>query len=110
MSSTTHERTDVREKTRLPMAGLLALFTAGFLGIINETIPAGLLPEMSRSLGLSESAVGQTVTVYALATAFTAIPLNVLLKRWGRRTVLVSALTGFALANAVTAVSDDFTV
>jgi hypothetical protein len=43
MSSATSERTHVREKVKLPKAGLLALFTAGFLGIINETIPAGLL-------------------------------------------------------------------
>lgn len=110
MSSTTNERTDVREKVKLPMAGLLALFTAGFLGIINETIPAGLLPEMSKSLGLSESIVGQTVTVYALATALTAIPLNAVMKNWGRRTVLVSALVAFTLANAVATLVSSFTV
>ncbi|MFD8219227.1 MFS transporter [Streptomyces sp. NPDC059697] len=92
------------------MAGLLALFTAGFLGIINETIPAGLLPEMAKSLGLSESVVGQTVTVYALATAFTAIPLNAVMKNWGRRTVLVSALVAFTLANAVATLVSSFTV
>ena len=94
----------------LPVAGLLALFTAGFLGIINETSPAGLLPDMSRDLGLSESVVGQTVTVYALATALTAIPLNALLRNWGRRTVLVSALATFAVANAVAALVDSFSV
>lgn len=80
MSSATNEETLVNGKRQLPLAGLLALFAAGFLGIINETIPAGLLPAMSKSLGLSESAVGQTITVYALATALTAIPLNAALK------------------------------
>jgi hypothetical protein len=65
------------------MAGLLALFTAAFPGIINETIPAGLLPEISKSLGISESLAGQTVTVYAVATALTAIPLNAALKTGG---------------------------
>jgi predicted MFS family arabinose efflux permease len=54
---------------KLPMAGLLALFTAGFPGIINEAIPAGLPPEISRSLRISESVAGQTVTVYTVATA-----------------------------------------
>ncbi|AGZ40987.1 MFS transporter [Actinoplanes friuliensis] len=110
MSSATDERTRVPDTARLPVSALLALFTAGFLGIINETIPAGLLPEMSRELGLSESTVGQTVTVYALATAFTAIPLNAALKNWGRRTVLVSALVAFAAANAVAAFTGSFTV
>lgn len=97
-------------KARLPLAGLLTLFAAGFLGILNETIPAGLLTEMSQSLGLSESVVGQTITVYALATALTAIPLNALLKNWGRRTVLVSALVAFILANAAATFVDSFTV
>jgi predicted MFS family arabinose efflux permease len=50
MASATNEATLAIEKTKFPMAGLLALFTAGFLGIINETIPAGLLPEISESL------------------------------------------------------------
>lgn len=90
------------------MAGLLALFTAGFLGIVNETIPAGLLPEMAQGLGVSESVAGQTITVYALATALTAIPLNAALKRWGRRTVLLTALVAFGLANLVTAFLSSF--
>lgn len=110
MSSATNEETRVGEKLQFPLAGLLALFAAGFLGIINETIPAGLLPEMSKSLGLSESVVGQTITVYALATALTAIPLNAALKNWGRRTVLVWALATFALANIVAGLVDSFAV
>ena len=32
---------------RLPMAALLALFTAGFVAVLTETLPAGLLPQMS---------------------------------------------------------------
>ncbi|MEV6636630.1 MFS transporter [Actinoplanes sp. NPDC051470] len=110
MSTATTAEPQAGVTAKLPMSGLLALFTAGFLGIINETIPAGLLPEMSKSLGLSESVVGQTVTVYALATALTAIPLNALLKNWPRRTVLVSALVIFAVANAVAALVSSFAV
>ena len=110
MSSATNGRTLISEKVRLPLAGLLALFAAGFLGIINETIPAGLLPEMSTSLGLSESVVGQTITVYALATALTAIPLYAALKNRGRRSVLIAALITFAVANAVAGVVDSFAV
>jgi predicted MFS family arabinose efflux permease len=110
MSTATDAESRLEATSKLPRSGLLALFTAGFLGIINETIPAGLLPEMSKSLGLSESVVGQTVTVYALATALTAIPLNAVLKNWGRRTVLVSALVIFILANTVAALVSSFTV
>lgn len=112
MSTTTslNEGTRSGEKAGLPLAGLLALFLAGFLGILNETIPAGLLPKMAEGLGLPESVVGQTITVYALATALTAIPLNAVLKRWGRRAVLVAALVAFVLANGVSAFVDNFAV
>ncbi|GAA3149596.1 putative MFS family arabinose efflux permease [Kribbella aluminosa] len=110
MSLPTNAEPRVRKEARLPLSGLLALFTAGFLGIINETIPAGLLPTMSNSLGLSEAAAGQTVTVYALATAFTAIPINSALKNLDRRIVLVAALVTFALANAVVALVSSFMV
>jgi predicted MFS family arabinose efflux permease len=96
------------QRAKLPLAGLLALFTAGFLGILNETIPAGLLPQMAKGLGVSESAAGQSITIYALATALTAIPLNALLRNWGRRTVLVLALLTFVAANAVSAFTDSF--
>jgi predicted MFS family arabinose efflux permease len=99
-----------RDRGKLPLAGLLALFTAGFLGILNETVPAGLLPDMAKSFGLPESVMGQTITVYAVATAVTAIPLNAVLKKGGRRTVLVLALAAFIVANAVAAGVDSFTV
>jgi predicted MFS family arabinose efflux permease len=63
---------------------------------------------MSKSLGLSESVVGQTITVYALPTALTAIPLNALLKNRERPTVVVFGL-GFILANAVAEFVTSFT-
>ena len=110
MGSIAYDDPPTTTKSRLPMASLLALFTAGFLGILNETVPAGLLPKMSTSLGLSESVAGQTITVYALATALTAIPLNAALKNLGRRTLLVSCLGVFAGANLVIAVDGTFTV
>ena len=96
--------------TSLPLSGLLALFTAGFLGILNETVPAGLLPNMSASLGRSDSAVGQTITVYALATALTAVPLNAVLKNVGRRTLLIGSLGVFAVGNLTVALTGSFAV
>ena len=110
MASVAHDDRPITTESMLPMPSLLALFTAGFLGILNETVPAGLLPNMSASLGLSESVAGQTITVYALATALTAIPLNAVLKNLGRRTLLVSALGVFAAANLVIALENSFAV
>ncbi|MET3808221.1 putative MFS family arabinose efflux permease [Nakamurella sp. UYEF19] len=105
-----HDGGPTTAKSTLPLPSLLALFTAGFLAILNETVPAGLLPKMAASLGLPASVTGQTITVYALATALTAIPLNAALKNIGRRTLLVWALGVFAAANLVIAFQNNFTI
>lgn len=44
---------------RLPVAGLLALAMTGFLCIMTETLPAGLLPEISAGLHVSAAYAGQ---------------------------------------------------
>ncbi|NED04771.1 MFS transporter [Streptomyces sp. SID6648] len=90
---------------KLPLLALLALTTAVFITSLTETLPAGLLPAMSADLGVSESATGQTVTVYAIGTALTAIPLTAATAAWRRKRLLLAAMGGFALANTVTALS-----
>jgi predicted MFS family arabinose efflux permease len=93
---------------RLPLPALLALATAVFITSLTETLPAGLLPAMSSDLHVSESATGQTVTVYAIGTALTAIPLSALTAGWRRKRLLLTSMAGFAVANTVTALSSDF--
>ncbi|MFC8761334.1 MFS transporter [Streptomyces sp. NPDC057193] len=90
---------------KLPLFALLALATAVFITSLTETLPAGLLPAMSQDLRVSESATGQTVTVYAIGTALTAIPLTAATAGWRRKKLLLTSMGGFALANTVTAVS-----
>ncbi|MFD7829866.1 MFS transporter [Kitasatospora sp. NPDC059803] len=91
-----------------PLPALLALATAVFVTALTETLPAGVLPGMSGALGVSESAAGQTVTVYALGTAATAIPLTAATAGWGRKRLLLTAMAGFAAANTVTAASTNY--
>ncbi|MFC8727320.1 MFS transporter [Streptomyces bacillaris] len=93
------------EQQKLPLFALLALATAVFITCLTETLPAGLLPAMSEDLRVSQSATGQTVTVYAIGTALTAIPLTAATAGWQRKKLLLTAMAGFALANTVTAVS-----
>ncbi|RKE22558.1 putative MFS family arabinose efflux permease [Streptomyces sp. TLI_171] len=90
------------------MAALLALATAVFLTSLTETLPAGVLPAMSADLGVGESAAGQTVTVYAVGTALTAIPLTAATAAWRRRPLLLTAMAAFAVANTVTAWSASY--
>ncbi|MGW2227283.1 MFS transporter [Streptomyces formicae] len=98
------------EPQKLPLLALLALATAVFITSLTETLPAGLLPAMSADLGVSESATGQTVTVYAIGTALTAIPLTAATSAWRRKRLLLTAMAGFAAANTVTALSGDYTL
>ncbi|MCE7010821.1 MFS transporter [Kibdelosporangium philippinense] len=95
---------------RLPGKALFGLFLAGFISILTECLPAGLLPEISQTLGTSVAATGQIVTVYALATALAAIPLSRLTSMWPRKYVLQLALGTVLVANALTALSTDYTL
>ncbi|KPG72730.1 MFS transporter [Pseudomonas libanensis] len=92
----------------LPLAGLLALASAGFITILTEAMPAGLLPQMSAGLGVSQALVGQLVTLYALGSLLAAIPLTLLTRGWRRRPLLLIAIGGFALVNSVTAFSSHY--
>ncbi|WOS39652.1 MFS transporter [Xanthomonas rydalmerensis] len=96
------------EARRLPWSGLLALACAGFVTILTETLPAGLLPAMADRLGVGEAWIGQLVSVYALGSLLAAIPLTAATRRQRRRRLLLLAIAGFAVANTVTAVSSRY--
>src|SRR3954467_11946157 len=98
-TSTTTSAIAPDERSRLPVMALMGLFFAGFVGVLTEVLPAGLLPEMSRTLHSSIAATGQTVTLYAVATAVAAIPLNRLTTNWSRKSVVQVALLTVAVAN-----------
>lgn len=92
----------------LPLSGLLALAMTGFIAILSETLPAGLLGQISAGMQISEAMTGQLVTVYALGSLLTAIPLVTLTQGWRRRPVLLLAIAGFLLFNTLTAVSQSY--
>ncbi|MBN3055846.1 MFS transporter [Pectobacterium brasiliense] len=93
---------------RLPIASLLALATAAFITILTEALPAGLLPQMAQGLAVSEAWVGQTVTIYAVGSLAAAIPLTAATQGVRRRLMLLVAIAGFAVANAITAFSGSY--
>jgi len=101
---------DAHDTGKLPMGPLLALAMTGFTCIVTETLPAGLLPEMSDGLQVSPSLAGQTVTVYALGSLLAAIPLTIATQGWRRRNVLLLAIFGFLLFNSITAWSPSYSV
>lgn len=90
---------------KLPLWNLIALSVASFLAIMTETIPAGLLPQISQGLGISEALAGQFVTLFAIGSVVAAIPLVALTRGWHRKKVLLTALVILFLANTLTALS-----
>ncbi|MBD8654914.1 MFS transporter [Oxalobacteraceae sp. CFBP 13730] len=107
-AKTAHPPNTVAEDDRLPIAALLALAMTGFICIATETLPAGLLPNISDELGVTTAMAGQTVTAYALGSVLAAIPLTIATGGWRRRNVLLLTITGFLIFNSVTALSSSF--
>lgn len=96
------------QAARLPIASLLALALAGFVTILTEALPAGLLPQISAGLDISEAMAGQLVTVYAMGSLLAAIPLTAATQGVRRRPLLLSAIAGFVVANTVTTLSTSY--
>jgi predicted MFS family arabinose efflux permease len=63
-------------------------------------VAQGVLPEIARDLGVTESAAGQVVTAFAVVYALGAPLLAVAAARFEPRRLLAGALLAFALANA----------
>lgn len=105
-----NEKSYVIPSDRLPWAGLIALAMAGFICILTETIPAGLLIEISKGLGVSESLAGQLVTAYALGSLIAAIPITTATQGWNRKPLLLLCIIGFLVFNTITALSSSLTL
>lgn len=100
-----HLAQDATPPHKLPLSRLLALTMVSFVIILTEVLPAGLLPQLATSLNSSQSVMGQLISIYALGSLLAAIPLAVATQGVGRRTLLLTALGGFVVANTITAVS-----
>ena len=92
----------------LPLPALLALAVAGFITVLTEALPAGLLPQIGKGLAISEPLGGQLVTIYAFGSLVAAMPLTAATQGLRRRPLLLLAIAGFAVANAVTAWSGNY--
>lgn len=93
---------------QLPVGALLSLAMTGLISIMTETLPAGLLPEISAGLAITPSQGGQLVTAYALGSMLAVLPLTILTQHWNRRTSLLTAVFGFLIFNIATALSTDY--
>lgn len=92
----------------LPFLQLLAFTLAGFLTIMTEILPAGLLPQISHKLAITEAQAGQFITLYALGSVVAAIPVITMTRNWNRRPLLLYAIVGLLIFNSFTAISTHY--
>ncbi|TNJ63784.1 MFS transporter [Paenibacillus hemerocallicola] len=109
-TSVTQSASIAPSSERLPWAGLLTLAMTGFICILTETIPAGLLLQIGEGLGVSEALAGQLVTLYALGSLLAAIPVTTATRGWRRRPLLLLCIVGFLVFNTVTTLSSNYTL
>jgi predicted MFS family arabinose efflux permease len=81
--------------------GAFAVGTEGFM-------IAAILPRISADLGVSISAAGQLVTIFALAYAFSSPLLTTLTGSVARRTLLIASMAAFAGANLMAALAPGY--
>ncbi|MGW4366356.1 MFS transporter [Nocardia takedensis] len=95
-------------RTAFPVIGLLAFTVSGFLTIMTENMPSGLLPEISSALNVSESLAGQLLTLYALGSVVAAIPIVAATRSLDRRPLLLATIATLLVFNTVTALSGSY--
>ncbi|WP_316959846.1 MFS transporter [Staphylococcus felis] len=79
-----------------------------FICVMAETLPSGLLPEISESLNVPHSYAEQFVTVYALGSFISAIPIVLKTQSWNRKPLFLFGLLLFLLMNTVTVFSPSY--
>jgi predicted MFS family arabinose efflux permease len=90
--------------------GLATLASATFVYVTAETLPVGLLPQLSAGLHVRPGTVGLLVTAYAAIAGLSAIPLTAALDHRSRRTVVVVCVGLLALSQFVVAAAPDYAV
>ena len=96
------------QKSPLRLSALLAMALTGFIAIMTETLPAGLLPQIAAGLNVSQAMAGQLITLYAAGSLMAVIPLAALTRSWNRRTALLTAIVGFLVFNTLTTFSTHY--
>ncbi|CAN5129455.1 MFS transporter [soil metagenome] len=63
-----------------------------FVSVTSQFLPNGLLPDMARELGVSQSRVGLLVTVFAITVVVSTTPLAALTRRISRKHLVLVVL------------------
>lgn len=98
---------DTGGSTQRPLA---ALAVSAFVYVTAETLPVGLLPQISRGLTVSEAQVGLLLTTYAAVAAITTIPFTALTMGIPRRRLMAALVAVFAVSQVAAGLAPTFQV
>lgn len=87
---------------KLPLLALISLAAAGFITMMAEAMPVGLLLMISEDFKISEGEAAMFVSVFALGTAGAAVPGAALTRGLPRKPLLLSLMGLFVLTTAIT--------
>lgn len=96
-----------------PLRGIVvvgALAVTLFAYVTVEALPIGLLPQISSDLGVSHSATGYLVTVYAIVVMATSVPLTQLTRNIRRRPLLCVLIATFTAATLLCALAPNYAI
>ena len=97
-----------RSATGTHPAALAALAASAFVYVTAETLPVGLLPEISRGLSVSEAEVGLLLTSYAAVVALTTIPLTALTMHLPRHRLMAALVAIFTVSQLAASMAPTF--
>ena len=97
-------------ETPFPYFALGTLALAIFLSVTIEMLPTGLLPDMSADLGVTESMIGLTVSVFAFTVVLTSTTLAHLTRAIDRHRLVVILLLIFVASTVLTACAPTYEV
>ena len=87
---------------------LVLLACAAFAYNTSESLPVGLLPQMSKDLGVSEASIGGLLTSYAIVVAVSVVPLVVMLSAVARRRLILVTIGVLVVSNLAMAVAPSY--
>jgi DHA1 family inner membrane transport protein len=101
-------RPRARTSGAVPYFALITLAVAVFISVTTEMLPTGLLPQMSVGLGVTESQIGFTVSIFAFTVVITSAPISILTRRVPRHALLIAVLVVLAASALLSALSINY--
>lgn len=95
---------------RMKYGAIVALACSAFVYFTAETLPVGLLPQISAGLHVTPATVGLLVTVYAAFAAAGAVPLTSLTLKVPRHLLLVLLVVAYVISQGLAAIAPNFFV